>query len=138
MADILPYTGLFSRRLYFANSQFNSCSRKVISRMDILNRASSTLIIFHDRGLAVLLRNSRNITRYTLYGNCFHFLGWSLLITSLCLGCACAARQGNVCVCVCRLLQLLKNQCSAGKSFATFSWISISVFGLFFLELWLL
>ncbi len=35
------YSGLFSRRLYFANSQFNSCSRKVISRMEILNHASS-------------------------------------------------------------------------------------------------
>ena len=37
----IPYSGLFSRRLYFANSQFNSCSRKVISRMEILNHASS-------------------------------------------------------------------------------------------------
>ncbi len=35
----IPYSGLFSRRLYFANSQFNSCSRKVISRMEILNHA---------------------------------------------------------------------------------------------------
>ncbi len=31
---------------YFANSQFNSCLRKVISRMEIMNRASSTLIIY--------------------------------------------------------------------------------------------
>ena len=27
--------GLFSRHLYFANSQFNSCSRKIISQMEI-------------------------------------------------------------------------------------------------------
>ncbi len=73
----IPYSGLFSRRLYLANSLFNSCSRKVISRMEILNRASSTLIIFHDfnfRGLAVLSRNSQNInaskiTRYTVLCN---------------------------------------------------------------------
>ena len=80
----VPYSGLFSRRLYFANSQFNSCSRKVISQMEILNRASSTLIIFYDfnfRGLAVLSPNSRNrnaskITRYTvcerLELNCYY------------------------------------------------------------------
>ncbi len=41
----IPYSGLFSRRLYFANNQFNSCSRKVISRMETLNHASSTLIL---------------------------------------------------------------------------------------------
>ncbi len=48
------YSGLFSRRLYFANSQFNSCSRKAISRIEILNHASShincffTIFIFED------------------------------------------------------------------------------------------
>ncbi len=38
---MIPYSGLFSRRLYFANSQFNSSSRKVTSRIEILNHASS-------------------------------------------------------------------------------------------------
>ncbi len=65
----------YFRGVYISRTaKFNSCSRKVISRMEILNRASSTLIIFHDfnfRGLAVLSRNSRNInaskmTRYTV------------------------------------------------------------------------
>ncbi len=45
--------------------------------MEILNRASSTSIIFHDfnfRGLAVLSQNSRNInaskiTRYTVHAH---------------------------------------------------------------------
>ncbi len=72
----VPYSGLFSRRLYFANSQFNSCSRKVISRMEILNHHTSShinyLSRFFFRRLALLSRNSRNInaskiTRYTVY-----------------------------------------------------------------------
>ncbi len=37
----------YFRGVYISrNSQFNSCSRKVISRMEILNRASSTFKIF--------------------------------------------------------------------------------------------
>ncbi len=70
-ASVIPYSGLFSRRLYFANSQFNSCSRKVISRMEILNHACSHINCLSFRGLAVLSRNSRNmnaskITHYTV------------------------------------------------------------------------
>ncbi len=55
---LIPYSGLFSRRLYFANSQFNSCSRK---RMEILNHALIVFSRFLFSGLALLLWNSRNI-----------------------------------------------------------------------------
>ncbi len=65
----IPYSGLFSRRLYFANSQFNSCSRKVISRMEILNHASSHIkclsrFLFSRIGYI----NGSKITPYTVIG----------------------------------------------------------------------
>ncbi len=74
-ALVWPYSGLFSRRLYFANSQFNSCSRKVnFTNGDTEPRLLHINYFFHDFnfwGLAVLSRNSRNInaskiTRYTV------------------------------------------------------------------------
>ncbi len=66
----VPYSGLF-RGVYISRIA-NSCSRKVISRMEILNHHASSHII-HYRGLAVLSRNSRNINaskiiHYTVYG----------------------------------------------------------------------
>ncbi len=68
------YSGLFSRRLCFANSQL------FISRKDILNRASSTLIIFQFSKIGCALAKFvkyKCLENNPLYGNSVIAILWA-------------------------------------------------------------